>query len=122
MIRGCNNFVSFIFIGIDALHGGIATHYCESTRISELEQALVNLKNADDIENVLNKFCPKIDLEFSLARHLNQINRCFDASTIEAILSNLEKDDTAWARQTIMVNLSHFNSIKTFRHAFLLGI
>lgn len=85
------------------MHGGIATHYCESSRISELEQALINLENVNDIECVLDKFCPKTDLEFSLAKYLPQINKCFSASTIEGILKNLEEEDTEWAKETIKV-------------------
>lgn len=89
--------------GIDVMHAGIATHYCESVKLTELEQALINLENIDDIGNVLNKFCPKIDSVFSLAAHFEQINRCFDASTVEDILKNLEEDETEWAKQTIKV-------------------
>lgn len=96
------------FLGIDALHGGIATHYCHSTRIPDLEYALTNLKNVDDIEEVLIAFCPKIESKFSLAKHLDQINKCFNASTVEEILSNLENDGTDWAKQTIKVNYSDF--------------
>ena len=89
--------------GIDALHGGIATHYCESAQIPELEQALINLDNVNDIETVLNKFCPKTNQEFSLAKYLPQINKCFNASTVEDILENLKEDGSEWAHDTIKV-------------------
>lgn len=102
----CSREIRFFFLiqGIDVLHSGIATHYCESARIAELEQALLNLENPDDIHKVLNEFCPKIKAEFTFARHLDQINKCFDAPTIEGILRNLENDDTDWAKQTIQVS------------------
>lgn len=90
--------------GADVLHAGIATHYCESKQIAELEQALINLEDVNTIEDVLSEFCPKIDSKFSLAEHLDQINECFDASTVEEILEKLEKDGTDWAMQTIKVS------------------
>lgn len=85
------------------MHAGIATHYCESVKLAELEQALINLENIDDIGNVFNKFCPKFDSVFSLAACFEQINRCFDASAVEDILNNLEGDESEWAKQTIKV-------------------
>lgn len=93
-------FFRFI-VGIDVLHGGIATHYCESVRISQLEQALINLENVNDIEKVLDKYCPKIEAEFSLAKHLPLINKCFSSSTVEDILKNLEIDGSKFAKNTI---------------------
>lgn len=95
------------FVGIDVLHGGIATHYCESTKVAELERVLINLENVDDIENVLNEFCPKIVSAFSLAAHIDQINKCFSASKVEEILSNLEEDGSDWAKNTIKVSQSY---------------
>lgn len=99
-----------MFVGMDSLHGGIATHYCHSSKIRELEQALIKLENMADIDNVLNEFCPKIQSEFSLAKYLPQINKCFSASTIEGILSNLEKDGSDWAKRTVKVCLSLVNT------------
>lgn len=73
-------------------------------RIPHLEKALISLENVNDIETVLDEYCMKIESEFSLAKHLPQINKCFNASTIEEILRNLEMDGTEWARQTIAVS------------------
>lgn len=61
------------------------------------------MENTDDIDKVLNEFCPKIESEFSLATHIDQIDKCFDAMTIEDIMRNLEDDGTKWAKQTIEV-------------------
>lgn len=102
------------------MHGGIATHYCESTRIPELEQALINLENVNDIECVLDKFCPKTDLEFSLAKYLPQINKCFSAPTIESILKNLEEEDTEWAKETIKVKAKNMYFKKKGKNQILL--
>lgn len=98
----------FCHIGIDTLYAGIATHFCRSEKIHALEQALIDLENADDVECILNDFCtPMIDGgEFSLAKYLEQIDTCFSASTIEAILLNLENDGSDWAKQTIKVSFN----------------
>lgn len=91
--------------GKDVLNVGIATHYCDSAKIPEVEKAILELKNAHDIGNVLDKLCPVDNTsEFSLAKHLNQINKCFAAPTIEGILAHLEQDKSEWAQKTIQVN------------------
>lgn len=93
--------------GEDVLHAGIATHYSESSKIPQIEQALLSLKNSNDVGEVIGDFCPRPKSEFSLSKHLNQINKSFDASSVEEILSNLEKDKSEWAKQTIKVYLSN---------------
>lgn len=80
--------------------------------MSELEQALIGTKNNSDVENVLNKFCPRVDSEFCLAKHRTQIDKCFNATTIENILKNLEADNSDWAQQTIKV----FNRVHRFTY------
>lgn len=81
----------------------MATHYCESAKLPELEAALVANK-AVDIPQILNSFCPHDNSEFVLQKYLKQINNCFDAPTIEGILNNLQKDNSDWARDTIKVS------------------
>lgn len=87
------------------MHAGVATHYCESSKIPEVEKTLLALKNSNEIEGVINDLCPKPKSEFVLAKHLDQINKSFDATTMEEILANLEKDNSEWAKQTIKVSL-----------------
>ncbi|XP_031625284.1 3-hydroxyisobutyryl-CoA hydrolase, mitochondrial isoform X2 [Contarinia nasturtii] len=87
--------------GQDVLHAGVATHYCESAKIPEIEKVLLDLKDTKDVDSVINDFCPKPKSKFILAKHLDQINKSFNASSIEEILSNLEKDNSEWAQQTI---------------------
>lgn len=96
------------------MHAGIATHYCESVKIPEIEKTLLALENTNDVENVINKLCPRPKSEFVLAKHLDQINKSFDASSMEEILSNLEKDNSGWAKQTIKVNKTFFVIFKQF--------
>lgn len=97
------NYPLTVLIGQDVLHAGIATHFCESAKIPEIEKALLGLKNTKDVDNVINGFCPKPQSEFVLAKHLDQINKTFNSPTVEGILSNLEKDGSEWAQQTIKV-------------------
>lgn len=94
---------SIQFLGQDVLHSGLATHYCDSSKIPELQQTLLNMTDANDIENVLERFCPKPKSEFSLSKYIDQINKCFDADSIEEILENLKNDGSSWAKQTIRV-------------------
>lgn len=88
------------------LHAGVATHYCASAKIPEIEKALLDMKITKEIDNVINDFCPKPKSEFVLAKHLDQINKTFDAPTVEGILNNLEKDGSDWAQKTIKVLLN----------------
>lgn len=82
------------------LHAGIATHFCESSKIPELEKTLLSLKNTSDVDKVVQDFCPKPKSEFTFAKHLDKINNIFTATSIEEILNNLEKDNSEWAKQT----------------------
>lgn len=92
-------------IGADNWYAGIATHYCESDKMSEVESALLNVNNANEIEQVLNELCPKPKEEFSLSKHLDQIEESFSASSVEEIFSNLEKSKSEWAKETLEVNI-----------------
>lgn len=89
--------------GVDVLYAGIATHYCESSEIPDLESALLRTKSAGEVDTVINKFCPKTDVPFSLAGNLEQINKCFDASSVVGILKKLEADGSEWAQNTTQV-------------------
>lgn len=95
--------IKWLNLGPDVFHAGVATHYCESAKIPELEAALLSSKNTDNVANVLNDLCPKPQTEFVLAKHLDQINKSFAAPSMEGILNNLEKDNSEWAKQTIKV-------------------
>lgn len=85
------------------MHAGVATHYCESAKIPDVEKALLATKDSNEVDNVINDMCPKPKSEFVLSKHLDQINKAFSGSTMEEILSNLEKDNSDWAQKTIKV-------------------
>lgn len=85
------------------MHAGFATHYCNSEKIPDLEKALLHLTNPNKIDHIVNEFCPKIQSNFSLAKNLDQINKCFDAISVEEILSKLSMDGSEWAKKNIKV-------------------
>lgn len=81
----------------------MATHYCESSQIQQLEHALLQTTNATEVDDVINRFCPLIQLPFRLAKNMEQINECFDASCVMEILNRLEKDGSDWAKKITKV-------------------
>ncbi|XP_058467385.1 3-hydroxyisobutyryl-CoA hydrolase, mitochondrial [Malaya genurostris] len=87
--------------GKDVQKAGIATHYVESKNVEALERELITASNSSDIVDTLNKFNVKDNSDFILANELKQINDCFDASTVETIFANLEKDGSQWAINTL---------------------
>lgn len=86
---------------MDVLKAGVATHCVESASLKDVETALLDCKNDADISKVLNQFSLKTQPEFSLTPHLNTINKCFTASTVEEIFSNLQKDGSKFALETL---------------------
>lgn len=103
-----NIFKHFFSLGEDVLHAGVATHYCESAKIPDIEKALLATTNSNEVDGVIDEFCPRPKSEFILSKHLDQINKAFSGSSIEEILSNLEKDNSEWAMKTIKVCLICF--------------
>ena len=91
--------------GVDCLKAGIATHFCASSKLPELEKELVNCKNPKtDIKEILDRATKASNVEshvFSLAPHLEQIENCFSAPTVEEILERLIEDGTDWAVETL---------------------
>jgi len=71
--------------GVDCLKAGIATHFCESSKLPELEKELVNCKNPEtDVKEILDRSTKASNVDshvFSLAPHLEQIENCFSAPT-----------------------------------------
>lgn len=87
--------------GADVVKAGIATHYCESNQLKDLEQALLNCSNERDINTTLSDFGKSDNSDFSLTSVMEKINHCFSANTVEEILARLEKDGSKWAEGTI---------------------
>lgn len=103
--------------GVDVLKAGIATHYCESNQLNDLEQALLNCSNEQDINTTLCNFNKSDNSEFSLTPLMEKINHCFSANTVEEILVRLEKDGSKWAEGTMnLLNKMSPTSLKvTFK-------
>lgn len=87
--------------GADVLLAGIATHYVESSKLNELEQSLLQCSNEQSIKDTLAKFNSPVNDKFSLSPHLDKINKHFSASSVEDIVSSLEKDGSEWAKETV---------------------
>lgn len=88
--------------GRDVQQSGVATHYCESSTVPELEDALSKCTTDDQVKATLDKICP-VDAkhEFVLAKHLEEINSTFRGATVEDILKNLEKSGSDWSQGTL---------------------
>lgn len=104
--------------GADVLHAGIATHFCASEKLPELEKSLLDVSNNNEIDEVLKKYCPRPDSEFCLKPHLEQINQCFGVQSVEEILQQLERDNSEWAQKTIKVTffISYIDFLVAFLH------
>lgn len=89
----------------DVMKAGIATHFCDAAKLTELETQLLNLTNPErEIEGVLQKFTKESVLstkEFSLKPFLDKIDKCFSGDSVEQIFANLEKDGSEWSQKTL---------------------
>jgi enoyl-CoA hydratase/carnithine racemase len=94
----------------DALRAGLATHYCPSDRLPEVEAAICALgEKANDLDAVSATIAEvggdaKPDMAKAvLDANLDAINRCFsgDAPTAEAIVERLRKEEGEWASKTL---------------------
>lgn len=87
--------------GMDVLFAGIATHFVASESISELKQDLLT-NDSSDVPTILNKYQLKnSDKPFALAAYMNQIDKCFSASSVEEIIKRLEEEKSEWAEKTV---------------------
>lgn len=88
-------------IGRDIQRINLATHYCDSSRIVDLERELEQCDTHNDVAAVLRKYESK-DLEiFSLSPILDQIDYCFSGDTVEEIIKRLQFDNGKWAQEAL---------------------
>ncbi|XP_069119775.1 3-hydroxyisobutyryl-CoA hydrolase, mitochondrial-like isoform X2 [Argopecten irradians] len=86
---------------------GVATHFVQSNKISELEAALIGLDNPShhDITTVIEDFQSKStdvpDEDFILKPDMDKINRLFSAKTLEGIFQDLKNDGSDWATKQL---------------------
>jgi 3-hydroxyisobutyryl-CoA hydrolase len=89
--------------GSDALHSGVATHYVNSDKLGELENALVNAVNPTNgsVNQLIKTFQPASIRNFSLEPHLHIIDKCFSANSYEEILERLKDDGSEFAQSQL---------------------
>jgi len=91
--------------GSDVFRSGVATHMCSTSMLPSLEKDLISL-NSDkpqDIEEVLKRFhsqCSEARNPFGLEDRMNEINKTFTATSVEAIVQNLKTSGSEWALKT----------------------
>ncbi|KAM6174701.1 3-hydroxyisobutyryl-CoA hydrolase, mitochondrial [Erethizon dorsatum] len=95
--------------GRDVYRAGIATHFVDSGKLPMLEEDLLALKSPskENIAKVLGTYHTesKIDQDkpFILEEHMDKINRCFSANTVEEIIENLQQDGSPFALEQLQV-------------------
>ncbi|XP_054643282.1 3-hydroxyisobutyryl-CoA hydrolase, mitochondrial isoform X2 [Dunckerocampus dactyliophorus] len=93
--------------GRDVQRAGVATHFVESKKISDLEKELLDLKSpsAENISRVLDSFQKESSLDsekpFVLEKHMSDIDRLFSSSSVEGIMQNLKADSSDFAKKQI---------------------
>jgi len=93
----------------DLLYSGLATHYVPSSRLSELEKALVDVTlkegEGDVVASVLMSFHedpPTKPQDSFLAQHKRSITAAFEnATTVEEIIVGLENLDSDFGKETL---------------------
>ncbi|XP_014472873.1 PREDICTED: 3-hydroxyisobutyryl-CoA hydrolase, mitochondrial [Dinoponera quadriceps] len=90
--------------GVDVLLAGIATHYVPSEKLADLKRDLLTSPSSS-IDNILNQYQPKLNHEFSLTRHMSQIDHCFSAPNVEEIIERLKEDNSEWAQKNLEIIL-----------------
>ncbi|XP_008579115.1 PREDICTED: 3-hydroxyisobutyryl-CoA hydrolase, mitochondrial, partial [Galeopterus variegatus] len=95
--------------GRDVYRAGIATHFIDSEKLGMLEEDLFALKSPskENIADVLDAYHTesKIDQDksFILEEHMEKINSCFSANTMEQIIENLRQDGSSFALEQLKV-------------------
>lgn len=83
----------------DASYIGFATHFVPSEKIDRLRDEIIEAPQ--DLEVLLKKFSSPPPGESELAPYREKIDRYFAHDHIEEIISDLEKDSSSWAAETL---------------------
>ncbi|XP_051009742.1 3-hydroxyisobutyryl-CoA hydrolase, mitochondrial isoform X3 [Acomys russatus] len=92
----------------------IATHFVDSDKLHMLEEELLALKSpsAEDVAGVLESYHAKskMDQKKSIIfdEHMDRINSCFSANTVEQIIENLQQDGSPFALEQIKIFLKQW--------------
>lgn len=84
--------------GEDVFQAGIATHFVPSEKLNDLEQALIN---SNEPEEILKKFHQIPTKPFSLNPILDKIAKCFAPNSLGEIIVNLKNDNSDWGLKTL---------------------
>lgn len=101
---------------------GLADYYVESDKLDDLEKSLVDCKNREEIEKVLNKFSTEPPKGTEFEQILEKIDKCFDGDSVEEIIDNLHLDGSDWAMETVKIlNRCSPTSLKVCHRELKLG-
>ncbi|KAF5903386.1 3-hydroxyisobutyryl-CoA hydrolase, mitochondrial, partial [Clarias magur] len=95
--------------GRDVQRSGVATHFVQSEKITDLEKDLVSLKSpsAGDVAAVLDSYQEQSTLDaetpFVLQQHTEAIDRLFEGRSVEEILEKLQKDQSTFAQKQVEI-------------------
>eukprot|EP00127_Corallochytrium_limacisporum_P002616 Clim_evm52s134 gene=Clim_evmTU52s134 len=84
--------------GGDVYHAGVGTHYVPSEKLADLER---DLARSDDIQSTLDDYHQDPETPFTLAEHMDLINRTFDKNTVEEIVEALRADGSEFALKQV---------------------
>ncbi len=90
----------------DCLYAGVCTHYVPAVRLMELQTALSEASESAAADLVIGAFAEEPPDDPALAELRGSIDRCFAASSVEAILAALEAEGSAWAVETRRILLT----------------
>ncbi|KAL3074218.1 hypothetical protein niasHS_015048 [Heterodera schachtii] len=107
--------------GADVFHAGLATHYVESAKLQQVQDELLALPSpskSSDIDQLLRSHGPSDVASFVLDPHLELIDECFAAESVETIIERLmRRSDSEFAREQceILAKMSPTSLKVTFR-------
>ncbi len=87
----------------DSLYLGLATHVVASDALQALDETLLATDLGADAHAAIDRALAESAADLGpapLAAHQAAIDRCFDAGSVEEIVSNLEAEDSDWAEET----------------------
>lgn len=88
--------------GQDVKKAGVATHFVNSSKVPELEKALLDSNgNPKEVDAILKSFDENDDKPFVLETDLPDINRLFQHSRVKEIIHWLKEEETDFAKNTL---------------------
>lgn len=85
----------------DTAYIGFATHFVPAQKFTQLQDALVNVQNVDDLSRVLASFAEPAPESAILSHNRAAIDRCFGFDRVEDIVAALKNEKTAFADETL---------------------